>query len=84
MDAATESAIVVLLQELKDRGKTLLVVHHDLATAREYFDTLLLLTCVSWRLARPAEVFTQEILQKTYGGRLTILSEVAEVVGRQS
>jgi manganese/zinc/iron transport system ATP- binding protein len=83
VDAATESAIVVLLQELKDRGKTLLVVHHDLATAREYFDTLLLLNMRLVAFGPTADVFTHEMLQKTYGGRLTILSEVAEVVGRQ-
>ncbi len=83
VDAATESAIVVLLQELKDRGKTLLVVHHDLATAREYFDTLLLLNMRLVAFGATADVFTHEMLQKTYGGRLTILSEVAEVVGRQ-
>lgn len=84
VDAATESAIIVLLQELKDKGKTLLVVHHDLATAREYFDTLMLLNMRLVAFGPTAEVFTHEILQKTYGGRLTILSEVAEVVGRQS
>ena len=43
VDAATEAAIVTILQELKDQGKTLLVVHHDLPTAKTYFDSLLLL-----------------------------------------
>src|SRR3989344_4697462 len=43
VDAATETAIVALLHELRERGKTLLVVHHDLPTAKNYFDALLLL-----------------------------------------
>jgi len=80
VDAATESAIVTLLHELKARGKTLLVVHHDLATAREYFDTLLLLNMRVVAFGPTEQVFTHELLQKTYGGRLTILSEVAEAV----
>jgi manganese/zinc/iron transport system ATP- binding protein len=80
VDAATESAIVTLLHELKARGKTLLVVHHDLATAREYFDTLLLLNMRVVAFGPTEQVFTHELLQKTYGGRLTILSEVAETV----
>ena len=84
VDAATESAIVTLLQELKRRGKTILVVHHDLATAREYFDTLLLLNMRLVAFGHTADVFTHEILQKTYGGRLTILSEVVETVRRQT
>lgn len=81
VDAATESAIVTLLQELKDRGKTLMVVHHDLPTARSYFDMLLLLNMRVVAFGPTEEVFTRELLQKTYGGRLTILSEVAHEVG---
>lgn len=83
VDAATESAIVTLLQELKSRGKTLLVVHHDLPTARSYFDTLLLLNMRVVAFGPTEEVFTQELLQKTYGGRLTILSEVADAVAQK-
>ena len=80
VDAATEAAIVTLLHELRDRGKTLLVVHHDLPTAREYFDMLLLLNLRVVAFGPTTEVFTRDNLQTTYGGRLTILSEVAEAV----
>jgi manganese/zinc/iron transport system ATP- binding protein len=80
VDAATESAIVTLLHELKDKGKTLLVVHHDLPTAREYFDMLLLLNMRVVAFGPTADVFKNDLLQTTYGGRLTILSEVAEAV----
>ncbi len=83
VDAATETAIVELLRELKERGKTLLIVHHDLATAREYFDKLLLLNMRLVAYGGVEEVFNAELLQKTYGGRLTILTEVAgETAGR--
>jgi manganese/zinc/iron transport system ATP- binding protein len=80
VDAATETAIITLLHELKDRGNTLMVVHHDLPTARNYFDMLLLLNMRVVAFGPTEEVFTHELLQKTYGGRLTILSEVAEAV----
>jgi manganese/zinc/iron transport system ATP- binding protein len=80
VDAATEAAIVALLHELRDRGKTILVVHHDLPTARNYFDLLLLLNMRLVAFGPTDEVFTYELLQKTYGGRLTILSEVADAV----
>lgn len=83
VDAATESAIIALLQELKEMGKTLLVVHHDLPTARYYFDMLLLLNMRLVAFGPTAEVYTSELLQKTYGGRLTILTEVAEAVGSE-
>jgi manganese/zinc/iron transport system ATP- binding protein len=82
VDAATESAIVELLQELKARGKTILVVHHDLPTARSYFDMLMLINMRVVAFGPTDEVFTHELLQKTYGGRLTILSEVVQAVGK--
>jgi manganese/zinc/iron transport system ATP- binding protein len=80
VDATTEAAIVTLLQELKARGKTILVVHHDLTSAKQYFDMLLLINMRLVAFGPTSQVFTEELLQKTYGGRLTILSQVAEEV----
>ena len=80
VDAATETAIIALLHELKGKGKTLMVVHHDLPTARNYFDMLLLLNMRVVAFGPTEQVFNYETLQQTYGGRLTILSEVAEAV----
>ena len=80
VDATTERAIVTLLQELQSQGKTILVVHHDLTTAKEYFDHLLLLNMRLVSFGKTEDVFTVEQLQKTYGGRLTILSDVAAKV----
>jgi manganese/zinc/iron transport system ATP- binding protein len=78
VDAATERAIITLLQDLKSRGKTILVVHHDLTTAKEYFDRLVLLNMRVVASGPTPEVFTVDLLQKTYGGRLTLLSDVAD------
>jgi len=83
VDATTERAIVTLLQELQSQGKTILVVHHDLTTAKEYFDHLLLLNMRLVAFGKTQDVFTVEQLQKTYGGRLTILSDVAAKVSRE-
>ncbi|MNM78995.1 High-affinity zinc uptake system ATP-binding protein ZnuC [compost metagenome] len=75
VDAATEKAIITLLNELKQQGKTVLVVHHDLNTVKEYFDWVVLLN-VSLVAAGPVEqTFTTDLLQRTYGGRLTILDQ---------
>lgn len=84
VDAATEKAIVTLLQEWRERGKTILVVHHDLTTARDYYDRLILLNMRVVASGPTEEVFTMELLQKTYGGRLTILSDVAAEARRVS
>lgn len=73
VDAATEKAIITLLQELKKQGKTVIVVHHDLATVQQYFDTVLLLNVEVQAYGPTATTFTQEQLQRTYGGRLAFL-----------
>lgn len=73
VDAATEKAIITLLNELKREQKTVLVVHHDLATVKEYFDWVMLLNEQMIAFGPTEEVFTTENLQNTYGGRLTLL-----------
>lgn len=83
VDAATEGAIVDLLREMRQQGKTVLVVHHDLQTAPEYFDWILLLNLRLVAFGPLNEVFTDTLLQKTYGGRLNVLSEVAELMKQQ-
>jgi len=73
VDAATEKAIITLLDELKRQGKTVLVVHHDLATVKEYFDWVLLLNMEPVAFGPTEQVFTAERLKRTYGGRLAML-----------
>jgi len=80
VDAATERAIVTLLHELKDQGKTCLVVHHDLATVNEYFDWLILLNLRVVKAGPTHEVFTAENLKATYGGTLSALAEAGEAL----
>ena len=84
VDAATERAIVEVLRELKASGKTVIVVHHDLQSVPEYFDDVILLNMRVVASGPVREVFTQDNLHKTYGGRLTLLSEAAEAVARAS
>jgi manganese/zinc/iron transport system ATP- binding protein len=80
VDAATESAIVDLLQAMRSDRKTVFVVHHDLQTVREYFDWVILLNMRLVAGGPVAQTYTPENLQKTYGGRLTLLDEAAEAM----
>ena len=82
VDAATEQAIVRILHDLRGRGRTVLVVHHDLQTVPEYFDHVILLNMRVVAHGPVSEVFTPENLQKTYGGRLTLLDEAGEALRR--
>lgn len=75
VDVATERAIIALLKELKSSGKTCIVVHHDLQTVPTYFDHVVLLNMRVVDAGPIDSVFTEENLKKTYGGKLTLLSQ---------
>ena len=83
VDAATEKAIVDILTELKTKGKTILVVHHDLQTVPEYFDWVIMLNTRIVAAGETGSCFTNDNLRKTYGGQLNILSETAQVIARK-
>ncbi len=83
VDASTEKAIVEILRQLKSRGKTAVVIHHDLQTVPEYFDYVVLLNMRVVAHGPVQQTFTSENLQKTYGGRLTLLEEVSEAMRRR-
>ncbi|MEX2588052.1 MAG: metal ABC transporter ATP-binding protein [Actinomycetota bacterium] len=70
VDAATEKAIIELLRGFKAQGKTVVCVHHDLQTVEEYFDRVLLLNVRRIASGPVSEVFNQDNLRLTYGGRL--------------
>tara|TARA_R110002095_G_scaffold213383_1_gene203861 strand:- start:22 stop:612 length:591 start_codon:yes stop_codon:yes gene_type:complete len=70
VDAATEKAIIGVLKSLRDAGKTVVAVHHDLSTVSDYFDNVFFIN--TRRIAEgPVETaFVSANLQNAYGGRL--------------
>jgi len=72
VDAVTEQAVVELLRELRGRGRTVLVVHHDLTTVPDYFDHVVLLNVKKIASGPMAATFTPENLRLTYGDRVRI------------
>lgn len=83
VDAATERAIFALLVKLREQGKTVLVVHHDLRTVATYFDQVALLNVRLVAAGPTKSVFTEENLRKTYGGRLAVLETLSQAVEAQ-
>ncbi|MDE2834103.1 MAG: metal ABC transporter ATP-binding protein [Bacteroidota bacterium] len=73
VDATTERAIITLLRQLRAQGKTVMVVHHDLQTVTSYFDNVLLLNVRRIASGPVEEVFTEENLRLTYGGRVAFV-----------
>jgi manganese/zinc/iron transport system ATP- binding protein len=84
VDASTEAAIMQLLRNMKNEGKTIVVVHHDLHTAAEYFNWLVLINASLIASGPTENVFTDELLRNTYSGKLTVLSQVGDVMREQN
>lgn len=84
VDAATEKAIIQLLQSMTAANKTVIVVHHDLQSVTSYFDWVILLNTRLVAHGPTDTTFTQHNLQETYGGKLTLLSDVGDLIRREN
>ncbi len=74
VDAPTERAIVDVLRGLRARGKTVIVVHHDLQTVTDYFDHVTLLNVDLIASGPTEQTFTPENLRAAYGGRVAFIN----------
>jgi len=83
IDLAAEKDIVQLLKQLKNQGKTIVVVHHDLPTVSEYFDWVLLLNTRLIACGPVTEVFHAENLRKTYGKTSPLFEEAVGLSAKQ-
>lgn len=84
VDAATEKTIIALLRDMAMAGKTVIVVHHDLQSVKSYFDWVIMINTRLIASGPTGEAFTPEHLQETYGGKLTLLADVGDLIRRES
>jgi manganese/zinc/iron transport system ATP- binding protein len=84
VDAATEKAIINLLRSMTEQKKTVIVVHHDLQSVPQYFDYVIMLNTRLVAYGPTETVFTQENLTATYGGKLTLLADVGDLIKREA
>jgi manganese/zinc/iron transport system ATP- binding protein len=79
VDLATETVIIQLLQQLRAKGKTLFVVHHDLNTVENYFDWVILLNMRLIAYGPTHESFTPDYLHATYGKSYALFDEALKL-----
>ncbi len=78
VDKVTEELLIEQLSALRDEGKTILIVHHDLATLKRYFDSCILLNRRLIASGITAQVCTEENIQKTFGAQPKIFDAVTQ------
>lgn len=76
IDISSEETIIEILKELRDQGKTILVVHHDLSKAKEYFQQVVLLNQALVEFGDVEDVMRPETIARAYEGQLSFLKEL--------
>ena len=67
IDSKSEAVIVDILRRQKQHGKSIVAVHHDLSTVKDYFDDVILLNKTVTAFGPVDDVFTKSNVEKTYG-----------------
>jgi iron/zinc/copper transport system ATP-binding protein len=73
IDAASENTIMAVLHQLRDAGKTIIIVHHDLGKVERYFDQVLLMNHELLGYGAPRQVLSSTALYHAYGDALVYL-----------
>ena len=76
IDIHSEEIIINILKELRDQGKTLFVIHHDLTKVEDYFDELILVNKELVATGTVSDVFTPELMVRTFNAPLTVLENM--------
>ena len=84
IDMATEKVIMDLLRELKSKGKTVFVVHHDLNTVENYFDYMIMLNMRLIACGPTNQVYNAENINETYGKQHSLFEEAQKLIHEKS
>jgi manganese/zinc/iron transport system ATP- binding protein len=80
VDVATENAILDLLLEMRNEGKTIVIVHHDLHAVTSHFDYLVMLNTRMVAHGYLDEVLTTKNLKETFGGQLNLFTQLQQII----
>ncbi|MCP3659207.1 MAG: metal ABC transporter ATP-binding protein [Bacteroidetes bacterium] len=83
IDISTENAIIELFKEMVKLNKTIIVVHHDIYSVKNYFDWTVMLNMRIIASGPTNQVLNAENFKETYGSHLNILTEVSNIVKKE-
>ena len=76
IDASSEELIINILKNIRDEGKTVLVVHHDLTKVEDYFNDLILINKELIESGPVKTVFKPELMTKAYQVQFSLLNKM--------
>ncbi len=79
VDLSTEKLLIEVMTKLKNEGKTLIVVHHDLNTVPDYFDEVILVSTSLVAAGAVQEVFTEDNILRTYGQKAALFADASKL-----
>lgn len=79
IDQATEKVLIEIMRQIKDKGKTVFVVHHDLSTLKEYFQSLIMLNNRLVACGPVEKVLTKKNLSLTFGKADSLFEEARQL-----
>lgn len=79
VDLTTEKILTEQLLQIRQLGKTVFVVHHDLNSVKETFDWVLLLNLKLIACGPVSTTFTPHLLEQTFGRHFSLLDEALKM-----
>ena len=76
IDVVSEETIISILKDLKQSGKTIIVVHHDLSKVSEYFDQVVLINKELIGFGDSDCILRSEMLLKAYSKPISFLNQM--------
>ena len=79
IDATSENIIINILRELRNEGKTIFVVHHDLTKVEGLFDDIILINKELIGCGPVNQIFVSKLVEEAYDTSLSVLKSLGGV-----
>lgn len=79
IDATSENIIINILRELRNEGKTIFVVHHDLTKVEGFFDDIILINKELIGCGPVNQIFVPKLVEEAYDTSLSVLKSLGGV-----
>lgn len=73
IDISSEEVIINILKDLRNEGKTIFVIHHDLSKVETYFDEIVLINKELYGAGPVTDVFKEDLMKKAYNSKFSML-----------